>query len=137
MEHPITPQCISKLLFCPLPLLSGDARIFLILSISYELCKKTDRKQARNLLDCGASFLPPGRPGRAPLRVAPTTLESKVQRKIRETGSSKYSFLKLLDQTFACNAVGACRRPALPWPARYPASGTFYSALFHPLTHLG
>ena len=46
--------------------------------------------------------------------VAPTTLGLKVQRKIKETGSSKYSFLKLPDQTFDCSAVGASRRPALP-----------------------
>lgn len=59
---------------------------------------------------------PPGRPGWAPLRVAPTTLGSEDQRKIRETGSSKYSFLRRLDQTFDCSAVGASRRPALPRP---------------------
>ena len=43
-----------------------------------------------------------------------TTLESELQRKIRETGSSKYSFLRRLDQTFDRNGVGACRRPARP-----------------------
>ena len=34
-----------------------------------------------------------GGPGRAPLRVAPTTLGSEAHRKIRETGSSKNPFL--------------------------------------------
>lgn len=59
---------------------------------------------------------PLGGRGWASLRVAPTTLESEVQRKIRETGSSKHPFLRLLDQTSDCSAVGACRRPALPRP---------------------
>ena len=62
------------------------------------------------------SFVPSGRPGRASLRGAPTPLRSKDQRKIRETVSSKHPFLRLLDQTFDCSAVGACRRPALPRP---------------------
>ena len=39
--------------------------------------------------------IPLGGRGRAPLRGAPTPLGSKNQRKIRETGSSKYSFLRL------------------------------------------
>ena len=63
IKQPITPQGISKLSFCSLPLLSGDIQIFLILSISYELCKKVDRNQARNHYACGPDFLPPGRPG--------------------------------------------------------------------------
>lgn len=57
---------------------------------------------------------PLGGRGWASLRVAPTTLLSKDQRKIRETESSKYSLLRLLDQTFDCNGVGASRRPAHP-----------------------
>ena len=36
---------------------------------------------------------PSGRPGRAPLREAPTTLGSEMQRKIIETGLSKTPFL--------------------------------------------
>ena len=110
---------------------------YFIFIIANDLSKNHDRKKARNQFDCGPAFVPPGRPGWASLRGAPTPLGSKNQRKIRETGSSKYSFLRRLDQTFDCSAVGACRRAALPWPARYPASSTFYSALFHPLTHLG
>ena len=61
-------------------------------------------------------FCPLGGRGWASLRGAPTTLGSKNQRKIRETGSSKHPFLRLLDQTSNCSAVGASPRPALPWP---------------------
>ena len=38
--------------------------------------KITTEKGSQSSQDCGPAFLPPGRPGRAPLRVAPATLGS-------------------------------------------------------------
>ena len=47
--------------------------------IANDLSKNHDRKRPASSQDCGPDFLPLGRPGRAPLRAAPTPLGSRVR----------------------------------------------------------
>ena len=77
------------------------------------------------------------RPGRAPLRAAPTTLGSEMQQKIRETGLSKNPSLYPLYPTSAPNAVGASPRPAHPGLRVYKFKTTLVSQIQREITETG